>query len=142
MNTHRGFTLIELMIVIAIISILSSIAIPSFLTYFNRSRFSEVILAAANKKTVIEVCSQANIFTNFKTDCSGGNFNINNELNSSPYTSSVVIAGGSTDNKVTITATSRGLNTDQTYILEATLANGNITWDILPTSGCITKDWC
>jgi len=52
---HNGFTLIELMIVIAIVGILASIALPAYKTYTNRSLFTEVILATTPYKNAIEV---------------------------------------------------------------------------------------
>ncbi|HBG95421.1 MAG TPA: hypothetical protein DDY14_08890 [Chromatiaceae bacterium] len=49
-NQQAGFTLIELMIVVAIIGILAAIAIPSYMDYTKRAKVSEMILAAAPLK--------------------------------------------------------------------------------------------
>lgn len=56
---QKGFTLIELMIVIAIIGILSSIALPAYQNYAVRSRFSEVILATTPYKTALALAIQS-----------------------------------------------------------------------------------
>ena len=48
---HRGFTLIEMMVVVAIVGILSAVALPSFRDYVIRARFAEVLAIAGEKKT-------------------------------------------------------------------------------------------
>lgn len=58
MKKQSGFTLIELMIVVAIVAILAAIAMPAYQTYTKRAKFSEVIAAAGPAKTAIEVCVQ------------------------------------------------------------------------------------
>lgn len=57
---QKGFTLIELMIVVAIIGILAAVAIPSYSNYTNKAKFSEVVLATSGIKTAIDVCAQEN----------------------------------------------------------------------------------
>ncbi len=54
----RGFTLIELMLVIAIIGILTTLAIPSYVQYMQRARFTEVITATLPFKTAITLALQ------------------------------------------------------------------------------------
>ena len=56
MNAQKGFTLIELMIVIAIIGILAAIAIPAYQNYIKRAAYTEVTTGMAPVKTAINVC--------------------------------------------------------------------------------------
>lgn len=53
MKNQKGFTLIELMIVVAIIAILAAIALPAYSDYTKKAKVSEVILAASALRTSV-----------------------------------------------------------------------------------------
>ena len=63
-TVQKGFTLIELMIVVAIIGILAAIALPAYSDYTKRAKVSEIILAASSARTTIaEVVAAGNLTT-------------------------------------------------------------------------------
>ena len=59
-SMQKGFTLIELMIVVAIIGILAAVALPAYQDYTVRAKVSELILAASSAKVAVSEAAQSN----------------------------------------------------------------------------------
>jgi len=147
-TNQKGFTLIELMIVIAIIGILASIALPAYQTYMKKAKFSEVVLATSNLKTAVELCYQdQGVLTNC-TDKKNGITNVltgaTDITNGAKVKTVAVLAGKITATAVGTTGTAKnGLN-GETYITKAT-ENANkdaLIWVVDPASTCKTASIC
>jgi type IV pilus assembly protein PilA len=100
-SVQQGFTLIELMIVVAIIGILAAVALPAYQDYTKRAKLSEVVLAASACRTTISEVYQ----TGSLTVVAANDWGCESSTQSSKYVKSIVTDGAG---KITVTATGFG----------------------------------
>lgn len=149
---QKGFTLIELMIVVAIIGILAAVAIPAYQNYTIKSRFSEVVAAASPYKAAIEICAQdgscnnAGAFTALSVAAGVPNAatlaaGIPGIASSGTVFNPAGVALTTAGAVATLTFTPNAVNgvtAADTYILTGTLgADGKVAWAV--TGGCRTR---
>ena len=133
MNKQTGFTLIELMIVVAIVAILAGVGMPAYQNYTKRAQFTETVAKTGPLKTGLELCAQIKSLTTFNAD---GNGCDTGQAGVPGVPANVTLAFNTTSGAV-ITAT----GTDSvTYILAGAISGGAVTW----TSGgtCEPLGYC
>jgi len=130
-SMQKGFTLIELMIVVAIIGILAAVALPAYQDYTKKAKFAEVISVANTYKTAVAVCAQE---AGALTGCINGALGVPATTSTTHVKSVTVTAGGI----ITAKATSTSID-DVSLILTPTLGTGGqpMTW--ANTGTCLTS---
>ena len=123
----HGFSLMELMIVLAIISILVAIAIPSYQTYTRRAHYAEVVQAAAPYKIGVQECFQV---TSNLEDCHAGENGVPPTIESGQGSGLIQAINLANDSAIVVTPNNKyGITAKDTYILTPVIENGSLTWE-------------
>lgn len=141
MIKHHGFTLIELMIVVAIVGILASIALPAYNNYMMRGRIAEAISGLSAKRIEMEQFFQDNRTYLNAPAC-------NNDITTSRHFT-FSCAGASTATTYTLQAVGSGAASGFTYTIDQSNAkasnitrngwqnpNPNNCWAVRPDGSC------
>jgi type IV pilus assembly protein PilA len=141
-KVQKGFTLIELMIVVAIIGILAAIAIPAYQDYTVRSKMSEVVLATAAPRTAVTETYQSDGF--MPANAAGAGIGAPADYESQYVTSVTYTNVSSTESVLTALAkpaVGGGVTAAQGITLTGTgnPATGQVEWICAPHNGIPPK---
>ncbi len=153
-NVQKGFTLIELMIVVAIIGILAAVAIPAYSDYTKKAKATELVQGTSALKSAVEVCVQD---INTLTGCTAGSYGIPADLpaggtcdglNETAVVTGTKIIGCKkvVDGIITVAATQAALpgKADPTkglvYRLTPTVGSAGMSWT--SDGSCVTDALC
>ena len=120
-----GFTLIELMIVVAVIAIILTLAIPTYTNYTIRAKISEGLsLANAAKTAVATTCEEDKELLSLNNPIAGYSFQ------PSAYVSNIQLSGPCTAPVITISTQNTGAQTDPVITVTGDFAegDGHVSW--------------
>jgi len=148
-KNHQGFSLIELMTVIVIISVLALVAVPGYRNFIAKAEFVETKMAVGPVRVSVDLCVQTMGLANAKA-CENNSNGIPEDVPAGADTVGLALTGTAPGKEtdaaaddtfiITATAPTNSQNNGATYALTGTLdANGRLQWN---DGVCSTSELC
>ena len=133
----KGFTLIELMIVVAIVGILAGVGIPQYANYTKRAKFTEVISQVSQFKISVATCIQ---FENKTDGCSNNTDHIGPAISNVGHVDTLTVIDGT----ITATGTQQVDNAVYQIIPIFQTATNSLVWNLNTAiaNSCYDKGLC
>jgi len=133
-NRQQGFTLMELMITVAIVGIIAAIAIPSYLDYTRKAYYSEIVRVTGPYAVGVAECYHTlGVFTG----CNAGSNGIPSAI--AAVTAGVATLGVANGIITVVPDAANGLVAGDTYVMTPAAANNIISWTT--SGGGVTKGY-
>ncbi len=159
MKKTKGFTLIELMIVIAIIGILAAIALPAYSSYMKKAKFTEATQQVESVKTQVALCIQEFGINNVADHCTNGEEGFGWEIKAAgdyqtKYVDTIEVEADNAENgnsgttkdglvTVTVTVNETQFGSAYTLVLDGNWTTaGQLDWEVNAGSTCIGAKLC